>query len=142
MNEVSETRNLDIDRWTLIRDIAVLQVKLIVDGLRDLILVPVSMIAGIASLVSSEEGRPGLHFYRLLHFGKQTERYINLFAAVKNSPEAIVPTESIGNSDIDELVGKFESFVIDEYKRGGVTAQAKDHLDKIISAVQRKHRGV
>ena len=39
------------DRWTLIRDIAVLQVKLIFDGLRDFILVPVSLIAGIISLV-------------------------------------------------------------------------------------------
>ena len=38
------------DRRTLARDIAVLQVKLVVDGLRDFILVPVSMIAGIKSL--------------------------------------------------------------------------------------------
>jgi hypothetical protein len=140
MNEVREAAGPDADRWTLIRDIAVLQVKLIVDGLRDLILVPVSLIAGIASLATSQEGKPGLHFYRLLQFGKQTERYINLFAAAKNAPETVAPTEAIGSGDIDDLVGKFESFVIDEYKRGGVTAQAKDHFDKIINAVQRKNR--
>ena len=33
-------------RWDLVRDVAVLQVKLIVDGLRDLILLPASLIAG------------------------------------------------------------------------------------------------
>ena len=30
------------DRWTLLRDLAVLQVKLLVDGFRDLVLVPAS----------------------------------------------------------------------------------------------------
>jgi hypothetical protein len=35
------------DRWTLLRDLAVLQVKLLVDGFRDLVLVPASLIAGI-----------------------------------------------------------------------------------------------
>ena len=37
----------ELDRWTLIRDVAVLQVKLIVDGLRDFILVPISLVAGL-----------------------------------------------------------------------------------------------
>ena len=39
------------DRWTLIRDILVLQLKLVVDGMRDFILVPISLIVGIASLL-------------------------------------------------------------------------------------------
>ena len=45
--------------WTLIRDAAVLQVKLVVDGLRDFLLVPASLIAAIASLVTAKDGRPG-----------------------------------------------------------------------------------
>ena len=39
------------DRWTLIRDILVLQLKLIVDGFRDLILVPISLVVGFVSLL-------------------------------------------------------------------------------------------
>ena len=57
--------------WTLIRDVAVLQVKLIVDGLRDLILVPTSLIAGIVSLSKTKDGKPGPEFYSLVSAGKR-----------------------------------------------------------------------
>ena len=39
--------------WTLIRDIAVLQVKLIVDGLRDLVLVPLSLAAAVLGILNA-----------------------------------------------------------------------------------------
>ena len=47
------------ERWTMLRDLAVLQGKLIVDGLRDLLLVPASLIAGLISILSSDNGKPG-----------------------------------------------------------------------------------
>jgi hypothetical protein len=33
-----------------------------------------------------------------------------------------------------------ESFVVDEYQKGGVTAQAKARLDRIIDAMQKASR--
>ena len=33
-------------------------------------------------------------------------------------------------------------FVVDEVKRGGVTTQAKNRLDKILDAMQRKNRTI
>lgn len=128
------------ERWTLLRDIGVIQAKLIVDGLRDLVLVPATLIAGIVSLVKSENGRPGLQFYRLLSIGKQSEQWINLFGAVENSPEELEQSRHFGDGDIDGLVGKLESFVVDEFKRGGVTAQAKERLDKILDTIQRRKK--
>lgn len=128
------------ERWTLLRDLGVFQVKLIADGLRDLILVPTSLIAGIVSLVKSENGRPGLQFYHLLGFGQQTERWINLFGAVDNSPEKLDQPTPFGESDIDDLMDKFESFVVDEFKRGGLTTQAKERLHAALEAIQRKNR--
>jgi hypothetical protein len=142
MNEHHELQTSATDRWTVLRDVGVLQVKLLVDGLRDLFLVPASLIAGIASFVSSKNGKPGMQFYRLLHLGRQSERWIDLFGAEKNSPEPIEPVKSFSDGGIDELVSKVESLVIDEYKRGGVSAQAKERLDKIIEAIQRRHRKV
>ena len=76
--------------WTLIRDIAVLQVKLVVDGLRDLILVPASLIAGIVSLSKTRGGEPGPEFYSLVSVGKQSERWINLFGAMRNAPNKLI----------------------------------------------------
>jgi len=122
----------------LLRDLGVLQFKLVVDGLRDVILVPASLIAGIISIASSKDGRIGMQFYHLLGWGKQSEVWINLFGAVENSPEEIEQPLPFGDQGIDDIVGRLETFVVDEYKRGGVTAQAKERLDKILNAVQRK----
>ena len=127
--------------WTLIRDIAVLQVKLVVDGLRDLILVPTSLIAGIVSLAKTKDGKPGTEFYTLVSVGRQSERWINLFGAIRNAPPELVEQRHFGDADIDEIVSRVESFVVDEYKRGGVTSQAKDRMEKAMEAMRRRRKG-
>jgi hypothetical protein len=124
------------DRWTLIRDIAVLQVKLVVDGFRDLLLVPISIIAGAVSLVKGGE-RPAPHFYDLMRVGKQSENWINLFGAADHAQGPDPYDDRFAGQDIDSMVRKVEAFVVDEYKKGGVTAQAKDHLDKMLNSVSR-----
>ena len=134
----SGRKEAGVERWTMLRDLGVLQVKLVVDGLRDIVLVPLSLLAGVISIASSKDGRPGPQFYHLLAWGKQSEVWINLFGAVKNSPEKIEQPKPFGDKDIDDIVGRLESFVVDEVKRGGVTTQAKERLDKILDAVQRK----
>jgi hypothetical protein len=132
------------DRWTLIRDIAVLQVKLIVDGLRDLILVPISLVAGIVSLAKSNTGSDS-EFYDLLRLGKKSERWINLFGATDELPAPAHDYVNFPEEDIDALVSRVETFVVDEYRKGGVTKQAKERLDKAITSLHklapRKTRG-
>lgn len=127
------------DRWTLIRDLFVFQVKLVVDGFRDLLLVPASLVAGIWSLVSGDKDRPGPQFYRLIGLGKQSENWIDLFKAYENAPGEIRREHELAVKNMDELVDRFESFVVDEYERGGVTAQAKARIDKALDAIQRRH---
>ncbi|MDJ0904613.1 MAG: hypothetical protein QNI96_01235 [Woeseiaceae bacterium] len=124
--------------WTLIRDAAVLQVKLIVDGLRDLLLVPASLVAAIISLVKTTDGQPGDEFYRLVSVGKQSERWINLFGALRNAPAHVVEEHYFGTADIDEIVTRVESFVVDEYQRGGVTKQAHDRLNEAIERMRNR----
>ena len=140
MNTPAQEEYTSAARWRLLRDLGALQVKLLVDGIRDIILVPASLVAGIVSIVSSNDGKPGPQFYQLLAWGRQSEIWINLFGAVKNSPEEVGQQQPFGNTDIDDIVGRLENFVIDEVKRGGVTTQARDRLDKILDAVQRKRR--
>lgn len=137
MDILPEKEQHTSDRWTLARDIAVLQVKLIVDGLRDLVLVPASLVAGIISLASQENGRPGSQFYHLLSVGKQSERWINLFGALENAPPDLEQIEPFPDADMDELVGKLESFVRDEQSRGNVTAQARERLEKVLKTMNR-----
>ena len=129
----------EIDRWTMMRDIAVFQVKLVVDGLRDFLLVPASLIVGIVSLFG-DDGKPSSHFYDLLKLGKRSERFINLFGALKHSPGPIEDAEQEDDASIDDLVQRIETFVVDEYRRGGVTSQAKQRVDEALNAIQRNMR--
>ncbi|MDH4109801.1 MAG: hypothetical protein OEW35_16055 [Gammaproteobacteria bacterium] len=135
MNENETIEPTGPDRWTLIRDIAALQIKLLADGLRDLVLVPVSLAVGLISLLKGGE-RPGTEFYELLRAGKKSERWINLFGAA----ERVFPGHDTGNldgKDIDGMLAGVESYIVDEYRRGGITAQAKERLDKVLDSVQR-----
>lgn len=140
MKELQQKPFLETDNWTLIRDMGVLQVKLLVDGFRDLILLPASLIAGMISLLNSRNGKPGPHFYQLIAVGKQSESWINLFGALRNAPRGIRTDVNFGNADIDDIVSRVETFVVDEYKRGGVTKQARDRLNQALGALQRARR--
>lgn len=140
MMEASENTEQLPDRWTLARDIALLQVKLLVDGLRDILLVPASLTVGLISLLSSEHGRPANYFYQLLDLGKQTERWINLFGALRNAPADVRQVEPFPDADIDDLVGRLETFMVDEHKRGGLTAQAQERMGRVIRAMQRARK--
>ena len=125
-------------QWTLIRDLAVLQVKLLIDGFRDLVLLPASIIATVISVMKSKDGRPGPQFYNLLVLGKQSEVWINLFGALKSTPGDREHSPAFGGADIDDIVSKVETFVVAEYKRGGVTAQAKSRIDQALRNLHRK----
>lgn len=139
MHNDSQSAPIPTDRWTLVRDIAVLQVKLVVDGLRDFILVPVSLIAGIISLVKGGDEQ-ATEFYDLLRVGRRSERWINLFGAAERVYGPEIDNEPLLPGDIDALVSRVESFVVDEYKKGGVTRQAKDQLDKALDALHKRAR--
>ena len=124
------------DRWTLIRDIVVFQLKLVVDGLRDLVLVPVSLVIGVASLVKGGDlARSG--FCELLRQGRRSERWINLFGAVDRLPGSSAESGLAAAQDIDEIFMRMESFVVDEYRKGGVTRQAKDQLDRALDSLHK-----
>ena len=138
MNEVPETTRPALSRTTLARDIVVLQAKLLVDGLRDLILVPASLIVGIVSLLSFDNGKPGAEFYRLLHAGKQSEHWINLFGALRNAPPDLADVKGFPDADMDDIVGRLETYMVEEHQRGGLTAQAKDRLDKALDTIKRR----
>lgn len=138
MTKPTETELHGVSRWTLIRDIGVFQVKLLVDGFRDLLLVPASLVAGIFSLLSGKAGNPGPQFYHLLEWGKQSEHWIDLFGALRNAQGESADRSPSADRGMDNIVERFEAFVVDEYKNGGLTAQAKEQLDKLIRNIRRK----
>lgn len=129
------------DRMTLIRDVAVFQVKVIADGLRDLLLVPISLISGLISLIGSGS-KVGPEFYELLRLGRRSEKWINLFGAAAKVYGPPSDSERFAAEDLDEIAMRVETFIVNEYKRGGVTAQAKQRLDYALDNFMRIRKGL
>lgn len=125
------------ERWNLIRDVVVFECKLIADGFRDLVLFPVSLIAAIISLLGKGE-----EFYELLRLGRRSERWINLFGELDRKAGDASEQDNAERRDFDEIVSKVEAFLVEEYRKGGVTAQAKRHMDDALDRLQgmRKRR--
>lgn len=129
-----------VTHWQLARDIGVFQVKLIVDGFRDLLLVPASLIAGAVSFFASGERR-GEDFYNLLRMGRRSERYINLFGAVERHDTELGIADADGATDarpedIDRMVERIENFVVSEYRHGHLTGPARERLDAAVQQLR------
>ena len=121
-------------RWELVYDVIVFQGKLIVDGLRDALLMPISIVAAIMDLLGIGR-RAGRTFYDVILLGRETEHWINLFGAA----DRLLPGSAEGSppSGLDVLVRRMEDVVVEEYERGGITASAKDAVDRAIDKLQR-----
>ena len=124
------------DRSVVVRDMIVFQLKLVVDGLLDLVLLPVSLIAGLVGIIRGGPD-PGSEFYEVMRFGRQGERWINLFGAVKPDSEPLPNAKPLSANDMDDLVTRVESFLVDEYRKREVTAQTRQGLKAALESLQR-----
>ena len=118
-------------RSEVIRDTFVLQLKLIVDGIRDLLLMPLVVFATISGLLL-HKNNPGRYLYRLLSYGKATEKWIGLFdEAEKDSMQPL----DIKEQSLDDLIKKtqsaFESKYVDETKKVKLLNKLNSALDEI-----------
>ena len=108
-------------RVKLIHESAILQIKLLADGFRDAILIPVSLIATLVGLIRGGD-EPGREYRRVIKLGRRSERWINLFGHQR----------PLGRShpagSLDNVLGQVESTVVEKYKKGRDTA--KDDPDE------------
>ncbi|MFK8051874.1 MAG: hypothetical protein AB8F65_02785 [Woeseiaceae bacterium] len=115
----------------LIRDAVVFQVKLIVDGIRDFVLIPVSLVATVLSLLKPGKVA-GSEFYDVVTFGKETEERINLFSAARPSA---VRTDELPAGDLDQVIDQVEQYVSKELQ-GERMEQARARLDVLLKKLK------
>ena len=65
-------------RGTLVRNTVVFQLKLMADGFRDLVLLPVSLVATLIGLLRGGD-EPEREFHQVIEIGRDSEKWINLF---------------------------------------------------------------
>jgi len=128
MNESSGSPRVRLLRLSL-----VFQLKLLADGLRDFLLVPVSLVATVAGLLRS--GRdPEREFEQVLDLGRQTERWINLFGTHD------APDEAGAAGNLDQLVTRAERLVQEQVRRGDVSRSAGEALERALEGLHRRAR--
>lgn len=112
-------------RLRLLRDATVLQLKLVADGFRDALLIPVSLVAALVGLVRGGADCDA-EFRRVIQLGRRSERWINLFG---HKPPLDV-AHPAGN--MDRVLAQVEAIVVEQYKKGKSAAEARDAVRKVI----------
>lgn len=114
-------------RWRLLGDVALFQGKLLLDGLRDLLLSPVSIALALFGLLTSKDD-PGRHFYRLMEWGRWTDGAINLFGAGAKTRSG-TGEENVDGLAVDRLAAEIEAALLERYQRSELARKARSGID-------------
>lgn len=118
-------------RLSLLRTSLLFQFKLLADGFRDFLLVPVSIVATAFGLIRSGKD-PEREFEQVLELGRQSERWINLFG----THEPFAAAGEAGN--LDQLVTRAERLLREQARQGDVSESAAAALEKALAALHRR----
>ena len=118
-------------RGTLIRNTVVFQLKLMADGFRDLVLLPVSLIATLVGVLRGGDD-PDREFRQVIELGLESEKWINLFG------NHDVPEDASAAVSIDVLFTKVESTLKQHYKATGTSESAQAEIGEALLAAQEK----
>ena len=112
-------------RGALVRNTVVFQLKLMADGFRDLVLLPVSLIAALIGLLRGGDD-PDREFQQVIEVGRQSEQWINLFG------NHDVSDQSNAVASIDSLFTKVEETLKQQYKSGGISENVQLKIEQAL----------
>jgi hypothetical protein len=95
--------DLKATRRSLIRDVLLLQLKLLLGAGRDLVLIPIALVAALFDLIRLKEHEP-TYFRQVLTLGERSDRWIDVWYA--NHDQQAEPRENV-----DALLVRVEQVV-------------------------------
>ncbi|WP_157015165.1 hypothetical protein [Mesorhizobium xinjiangense] len=116
-------------RGRLVRRLVMFQFKLMADGFRDVVMSPLSLAAGVIGIIAARE--PELFFDRLMHFGRDTDRWINLFNEYDDERQR--PT-------LDGIAEGIEDAIRRDYEQGGMSAAGAERLQRLSERLRQCRR--
>jgi hypothetical protein len=136
MNSVSSTSPpASGERWRFLRDVAVFQLKLFLDNVRDFALIPISLVAALIDLLYKGE-REGTLFYKVLRWGAHSEEVIDVYSAIEHHPPGSFKVNPAYT--VDAAVARLEGVVVRECEKGGTAASIKAAMDRAIDQLHRE----
>jgi hypothetical protein len=106
-------------RWKLARDLGVFELKLAVDGVKDLVLAPLALAAVVADMVMPAESR-GVFLRAVIRIGERFEKWLNLYGLKRRDSTQTILDD--GGSDV--IVDYLESKTLDLHR--GLKERKKD----------------
>lgn len=100
-------------RNVLLRDFMIFQLKLLLDGLKDMALVSLATVAAAVDLVRGQGAEPRL-FYHVVRLSERWDLWLNLNEAAERAEETADGFFGASLAGADSLLGKLEMAV-----RGG-----------------------
>jgi len=97
-------------RNATIRDFLIFQVKLTLDGFKDLVAFNLSIGAILLDFLSGRGQRPRL-FYSVVRASERFDRWLNLHGAVRRNEGDGVPDPSVTEVDDDSIVTEIERLI-------------------------------
>jgi hypothetical protein len=112
-------------RTELLRKSAILQLKLVVDGIRDAALIPLSLLATLIGMMRGGADAES-EFQRVIKLGRRSERWINLFG---HQPPL---RHSHPGGSLDHLLNRVEEVVMEQYRKGQSEEEARAAINKVL----------
>ena len=117
------------DRNVIIRDLVIFQIKLLLDGLKDIVLSPMSIVAAALDILSPTKHR-GKRLYAVLTLGERFDKWLNLFNVSERAAAHEEGLFGASRAGANTLLGKLEELVIghaeDEDVKDGESTGADD----------------
>ena len=97
-------------RKVIIRDLVIFQVKLAIDGLKDVVLLPASLVAALVDLIFPGK-RPGRFFYLVMRVGESFDHWLSLYGPAVQARANLDGLFGASRAGTANLLGELEEFV-------------------------------
>lgn len=110
---------------------------MLLDNVRDLILMPVSLGAALLDLIFRGD-REGARFYEVLRWGAHSEEVIDVYSAIEHhDPGNFRVTRAY---TVDGVIERLESVVLREVEKGSTASSIKSAMERAIRQLQSETR--
>lgn len=98
-------------RWVVLRDLAIFQGKLVLDGAKDLVLSPLAFAAAALDLLFPGR-QPGRLFYGVMRVGESFDQWLSLFGAAEKANALDDGLFGSSQAGSPSFLGRLEEIVI------------------------------
>ena len=112
-----------LSRLQLLINLSIFQLKLLMDGIRDILLVPIALGCGLFGIVFGGD-HPDRWFNQLLELGRRSDRFINLFNQHDGKNTDSQPTS-------DEMLAPYREKLVSQAQNSPLAARANQLVDQM-----------